>query len=79
VQYRHDHSAKYIGILTNVLPFNARDRDFILTLHPPQLNTTMTKEEALAELDTLKSNEEFCYADIAKKHGVPRLTLSRKH
>jgi hypothetical protein len=36
-------------------------------------------EEALAELDALESSEEFCYATIAKKHGVARSTLSRKH
>ena len=58
---------------------NARDRDSVPTSHPPQLNTTMTIEEALAELDALSSSEEFCYAKIAKKHGVDRSTLSRKH
>ena len=46
---------------------------------PPQLNATMTMEEALAELDALDSDEDFCYAEIAKKHGVARSTLSRKH
>ena len=39
----------------------------------------MTMEEALAELDALESDKEFCYADIAKKHGVPRSRLSRMH
>jgi membrane-bound lytic murein transglycosylase B len=39
----------------------------------------MTIEEALAELDALDSSDEFCYATIAKKHGVARSTLSRKH
>ncbi|KAF1361157.1 hypothetical protein EJ07DRAFT_44031, partial [Lizonia empirigonia] len=36
-------------------------------------------EDALAELDALDSSEEVCYATIAKKHGVDRSTLSRKH
>jgi hypothetical protein len=36
-------------------------------------------EEALAELDALDSNEDICYAEIAKRHGVARSTLSRKH
>lgn len=39
----------------------------------------MTMEEALAELDALDSSEELCYATIARKHGVTRSTLSRKH
>jgi hypothetical protein len=39
----------------------------------------MTIEEALAELDALDSSEEVCYATIARKHGVARSTLSRKH
>jgi hypothetical protein len=39
----------------------------------------MTMEEALAELDALNSNEDICYAEIAKKHSVARSTLSRKH
>ncbi|KAF1360848.1 hypothetical protein EJ07DRAFT_176935 [Lizonia empirigonia] len=36
-------------------------------------------EDALADLDALDSSEEVCYATIAKKHGVDRSTLSRKH
>ncbi|KAF1363281.1 hypothetical protein EJ07DRAFT_173993 [Lizonia empirigonia] len=59
--------------------FNARDRDFVPTSHTPQLNATTTMEDALAELDALDSSEEVCYATIAKKHGVDRSTLSRKH
>jgi transposase-like protein len=39
----------------------------------------MTIEEALAELDALDSNKDICYAEIAKRHGVARSTLSRKH
>jgi hypothetical protein len=39
----------------------------------------MTIEEALAELDALDSNEDIYYAEIAKRHSVARLTLSRKH
>lgn len=46
---------------------------------PPQLNATMIMEEALAELDALDSNNDICYAEIAKKHSVARSTLSRKH
>jgi hypothetical protein len=58
---------------------NARDHYSVPASHPPQLNTTMTIEEALAELDALDSSEDFCYAKIAKKYGVARSTLSRKH
>jgi hypothetical protein len=39
----------------------------------------MIMEEALAELDTLNSNKDTCYVEIAKKHSVARSTLSRKH
>ncbi|PVH92081.1 hypothetical protein DM02DRAFT_663292 [Periconia macrospinosa] len=39
----------------------------------------MTIENALAELDALDSDEDFCDAEMAKKHGVARSTLSRKH
>ncbi|KAF1929288.1 uncharacterized protein M421DRAFT_135832 [Didymella exigua CBS 183.55] len=37
---------------------NVRDLDSVPTLHPPQLNATMTMEEALAELDAFDSSEE---------------------
>lgn len=46
---------------------------------PQQLSATLTIEEALAELDALNSNEDICYAEIAKRHSVARSTLSRKH
>jgi hypothetical protein len=51
----------------------------MLTLHPPQLNTTMSIEEALAELDALNSNKDICYVRKAKKLDVACSMSSRKH
>ena len=36
-------------------------------------------KEALAECDAVPSDEEIPWLKIADKHGVVRLTLSRKH
>ena len=36
-------------------------------------------DAALAEIDSLKPGEEFSYTQIAKKHGVDRSTLARRH
>ncbi|KAJ8118951.1 hypothetical protein OPT61_g161 [Boeremia exigua] len=34
---------------------------------------------ALAEIDSLEPGESFTYTGIAKKHGVDRSTLARRH
>jgi transposase-like protein len=47
--------------------------------NPPQLNTTMSIEDALTEIASLGPEEEICYARIAQKHGVVQSTLSRQH
>ncbi|KAJ8115208.1 hypothetical protein OPT61_g3090 [Boeremia exigua] len=39
----------------------------------------MSIEAALAEADAADARNELCYATIAKKHGVDRSTLSRRH
>lgn len=36
-------------------------------------------ETALAELDSLSSDGRFTYTDVAKRHGVERSTLRRRH
>lgn len=36
-------------------------------------------DEALAEIDSLEPGEEIVYTQIAKKHGVDRSTLARRH
>ena len=36
-------------------------------------------ETALAELDSLSSYGRFTYTDVAKRHGVERSTLRRRH
>jgi hypothetical protein len=46
---------------------------------PQQFSATLTIEEVLAELHALNSNEDICYAEIAKRPSVARSTLSRKH
>ena len=39
----------------------------------------MSLEAALGEIAALKLGEKFSYRAIAKKHGVVRLTLTRRH
>ncbi|KAF1364610.1 hypothetical protein EJ07DRAFT_97597, partial [Lizonia empirigonia] len=39
----------------------------------------MSLEAALREIDRLKPGEKICYTDIAKKYGVVRSTLTRRH
>jgi hypothetical protein len=47
------------------------------TLHN---STTMSPiEEALLEIESLKPGEDFQYTTIARRHGVHRSTLSRRH
>ena len=36
-------------------------------------------DEALAEIDSLESGKDIVYTQIAKKHGVDRSTLARRH
>jgi hypothetical protein len=44
-----------------------------------QLNTKMTVEDALAEIDAMESDEDFSYQKLAEKHGCWRSTLTRRH
>ena len=36
-------------------------------------------EAALEEIESLEAGEDFCYTEIAAKHGVVRSTLTRRH
>jgi hypothetical protein len=43
-------------------------------------STTMAPiDDALADLESLPSGQDFSYTDIAAKWGVQRSTLSRRH
>ncbi|PVH91192.1 hypothetical protein DM02DRAFT_477256, partial [Periconia macrospinosa] len=36
-------------------------------------------DKAIEEIESLGQGKTFCYATIAKKHGVVRTTLMRRH
>jgi hypothetical protein len=54
-------------------------------LQTPQSSVPLTPtdmspiEDALAEIESLRSIDSICYTNVAKKHGVSRSTLTRKH
>jgi hypothetical protein len=47
---------------------------------PPHNSTTMGSiEAAIAAIESLEPDEDFCYKEIAAAYGVDRVTLSRRH
>jgi predicted DNA-binding protein (UPF0251 family) len=46
----------------------------------PSDHTNMSPiEDALAEIESLRSTDSICYTTIAEKHGFWRSTLTRRH
>jgi hypothetical protein len=45
----------------------------------PQLNATMTLQEALAECDTFENEEDIPWTQLSTKHGDVRSTLTRTY
>jgi predicted DNA-binding protein (UPF0251 family) len=73
-----------------VVLYRVRARDAQLrVMRTPHQNTQISQphnstnmapiDDALAEIESLKHSEELSYKRIAKKHGVWRSTLTRRH
>jgi hypothetical protein len=46
---------------------------------PPTPTNMSPIEDALAEIESLRPTDSICYTEVAKRHGVWRSTLTRRH